>query len=205
MTREMAAITEEVVEKRIIVLRGSKVILSNDLARLYDVEHRVLMQAVKRNMDRFPSDFMFQLSRNELEAIKTQGQFTKEITTATGEAGGNSQRGKHMKYLPFAFTEQGVAMLSSVLRSKRAIQVNIEIMRTFVNLQRMMVSYSEISQKIEKMEKKYDAQFRIVFDAIRQLMAPPHPRKNQVGFHAELVTPARKKSPARKRTPAKKK
>lgn len=159
----------EMIEESIHIIRGQKVILDQDLAKLYEVETKVLMQAVRRNFERFPQDFMFQLTLEEAQVSRSQ------IVTL--------KRGQNIKYLPHAFTEQGVAMLSSVLRSKRAIQVNIEIMRAFVHLKQIAYSHAEFAHKLDALEKKYDAQFRIVFDAIRQLMAPPKPKKGQVGFH----------------------
>ena len=140
------------------------------MAALYEVEIKVLNQAVRRNLDRFPSDFMFQLTREESAFLRSQ-----IVTLETG-------RGRHRKYLPFAFTEQGVAMLSSVLRTKRAVRVNIEIMRAFVQLRQMLSSHADLAQKLEALEKKYDAQFKVVFDAIRELMAPPVPPKRRIGF-----------------------
>jgi hypothetical protein len=144
--------------------------LDSDLAELYGVPTKVFNQAVKRNRDRFPADFMFRLSTQEYEALRSQ------FVTL------NSGRGRHRKYLPFAFTEQGVAMLSSVLRSKRAVHVNIEIMRTFVRLRQMLAAHKDLAVKLQTLEKKYDAQFRVVFDAIRQLMTAPEPRKRKIGF-----------------------
>jgi hypothetical protein len=161
----------ELIEKRIFFLRGHKVMLSTDLAELYQVQPRVLVQTVKRNIERFPKDFMFQLSKEEFTHLKSQ------IVT--------SSWGGLRRATPYAFTEQGVAMLSSVLRSKRAIQVNIEIMRVFVRLRQMLASHVELARKLELLEKKYDAHFRVVFDAIRQLMKPPEPRRQPVGFRME--------------------
>jgi phage regulator Rha-like protein len=129
--------------------------LDRDLAKLYGVETRVLLQSMRRNLNRFPSDFMFQLSAEESTALRSQ------IVTLKGG------RGQHRKYLPYVFTEQGVAMLSSVLRSERAVQVNIEIMRAFVRLREMIATHKDLARKLEALEKKYDAQFRVVFDAIR--------------------------------------
>jgi hypothetical protein len=161
----------EVIERRILLIRGQKVMLSTHLAELYDVETRVLNQAVKRNISRFPQDFMFQLNTSEAEQLVSQNVIP------------------HKKYfggsLPYAFTEQGVAMLSSVLNSERAIKVNIEIMRAFVRLRRMLASHSELARKLDALENKYDAQFKVVFDAIRQLMAPSEPKKRPIGFLVE--------------------
>jgi len=136
----------ERVDRAILVIRGEKVMLSTDLAALYEVEPRTLVQAVKRNPDRFPPDFMFQLTWEEVDDLRSQSVILK--------------RGTNVKYLPYAFTEQGVAMLSSVLRSKRAIQVNVEIMRTFVRLRQMLATHKDLARKIEALEKKYDAQLR---------------------------------------------
>ena len=144
--------------------------LDDDLADLYDVQTKVFNQAVRRNRNRFPSDFMFQLTDREYHSLRSQ------IVTL------NSGRGRHRKYLPYAFTEQGVAMLSSVLRSNRAVQVNIEIMRAFVRLREMLATHKDLAAKLEALEKKYDSQFRVVFDAIRQLMIPPEPKKRKIGF-----------------------
>jgi len=158
----------ERIEEAIFWLRGHKVMLSTHLSELYQVEPRVMIQAVKRNIERFPSDFMFQLTDIEFADLKSQIVI--------------SSWGGLRRANPYAFTEQGVAMLSSVLRSKHAIQVNIEIMRAFVRLQRLIKSHSELAKKISEMEKKYDGQFRVVFEAIRQLMAPPDPPRRQIGF-----------------------
>jgi len=152
------------------LIRGHKVMLDDDLADLYDVQTKVFNQAVRRNRNRFPSDFMFQLTDREYDSLRSQ------IVTL------NSGRGRHRKYLPYAFTEQGVAMLSSVLRSNRAVQVNIEIMRAFVRLREVLATHKDLAAKLEAIEKKYDAQFKVVFDAIRQLMIPPEPKKRKIGF-----------------------
>lgn len=148
--------------------------LNSDLAKLYVVETKVLNQAVKRNIDRFPSDFMFQLSWEE-----TTNLLRSQIVTLKKEG---SKRGKHIKYQPFAFTEQGVAMLSSVLKSKTAIKVNIEIMRAFVSLRKMIITNAELSHRLDKLEKRYDSHFREVFEAIKQLMDQPAKKKNSIGF-----------------------
>jgi hypothetical protein len=145
--------------------------ISTDLARLYQVAPRALVQAVKRNTDRFPEDFMFQLTDKEFENLKSQ------IVT--------SSWGGLRRATPYAFTEQGVAMLSSVLRSKRAVRVNIEIMRAFVQLRRMLATHQDLSRKLAALEKKYDAQFKVVFDAIRELMKPPEPTRRQIGFRRD--------------------
>jgi hypothetical protein len=161
------------VERAIVSLRGHRVLLDSDLASLYGVETAVLNQAVRRNLARFPADFMFRLTSEEAFVLRSQ------IVTLDGG------RGRHRKYLPFAFTEQGVAMLSSVLRSPRAVQVNIEIMRAFVRLRRMLEDNAELARKLAALEKKYDGQFRMVFDAIRELMTPAVPKRRRIGFQQE--------------------
>jgi ORF6N domain len=143
--------------------------LDADLAELYGVETRVLLQAVGRNQKRFPKDFMFRLSKEEYELLRSQIVISKK-----GRGG--------RRYLPYAFTEQGVAMLSSVLRSEKAVQVNIEIMRTFVRLREMIATHKDLARKLEALERRYDAQFKVVFDAIRELMAPPESKKRKIGF-----------------------
>jgi hypothetical protein len=158
-------------------IRGEKVLLDADLAALYGVSVKALNQAVKRNLGRFPEDFMFKLTREEAEDVMRS---RSQIVTL--------KRGENMKYLPYAFTEQGVAMLSSVLRSPRAVQVNIAIMRTFVQLRRLMDSNRELARKIESLEKRYDQQFAVVFEAIKQLVSEDEARKaepkRRIGFHS---------------------
>jgi hypothetical protein len=157
------------VERSIYLIRGEKVMLAPDLAALSGVETKTLNRAVKRNIERFPKDFMFQLECEEWENLKYQF--------------GTSKHGGIRRARPYAFTEHGVAMLSSVLRSQRAVQVNIAIMRAFVRLRQMLLSNADLARKLEAPEKKYDAQFRVVFDAIRELMKPPEPPpKRQIGF-----------------------
>jgi aromatic ring-opening dioxygenase LigB subunit len=164
----------EIIEQKIILIRDHKVILDSDLAVLYGVETKVLNQAVRRNILRFPDDFMFELTAEEHESLRSQ-----IVTLKKG-------RGQHSKYLPYAFTEQGVAMLSSVLNSDRAIEVNILIMRSFVKLREMISSHKDLAKKLESLEKKYDSQFKMVFDAIRQLMVPPESKKKRtIGFGRE--------------------
>ena len=144
--------------------------LSTDLAELYQVEPRALIQAVKRNRERFPSDFTFQLSATEVENLKSQIVI--------------SSWGGPRRATPYAFTEQGVAMLSSVLRSKRAVRVNVEIMRVFIRLRQLLASHVELARKLDALEQKYDVQFRAVFDAIRELMAPAAVRGRPIGFRS---------------------
>ena len=164
----MAAVAVERIESRIFMLRGHKVMLSPDLADLYEVEPKALVQAVKRNIERFPADFMFQLNLQEFENLKSQ--------IVTSSCGGLRRA------TPYAFTEQGVAMLSSVLRSKRAVLVNVEIMRAFVRLRQMLAAHADLARKLAALEKRYDAQFKVVFDAIRELMIPPTGKKRPIGF-----------------------
>ncbi|MBI4834443.1 MAG: ORF6N domain-containing protein [Planctomycetes bacterium] len=168
--KETSLIPVERIEDAILFIRGHKVILDDDLARLYGVETRQLKRQVKRNIERFPIDFMFTITREEYRQI-LRCQF------------GTLKRGSHSKYLPYAFTEQGVAMLSGILNSKRAIQVNITIMRAFVKLRRILSSHKELAKKLEELEKKYDIQFKAVFDAIRQLMSEEEKPKPKIGFH----------------------
>ncbi|MDO9371963.1 MAG: ORF6N domain-containing protein [Gammaproteobacteria bacterium] len=164
-----AVIPTERIAHAILLIRGQKVMLSTHLAELYEVEPRVLVQAIKRNIERFPDDFMFQLSGEEFANLKSQ------IVT--------SSWGGLRRAAPYAFTEQGVAMLSSVLRSDRAVHVNIEIMRAFVRLRQMLATNVELARKLAALERKYDAQFKVVFEAIRELMTPPEPKKKRpIGF-----------------------
>ncbi len=167
MAGKQAPVPVERIERAILLIRGQKVMLDADLAELYGVEPRVLIQAVKRNIDRFPQDFMFQLTKREFSDLRSQ--------IVMSSWGGR-------RYPPYAFTEHGVAMLSSVLRSKRAVRVNIEIMRAFVRLRQILASHKELARKLEELEKKYDAQFKVVFDAIRELMTPPEPKRRRIGF-----------------------
>lgn len=184
MSKKQTVIPLERIETRIFLLRGQKVMLSTDLAELYGVEARALTQAVKRNTERFPEDFMFQLTWKEASILKSQSVILKEpVKPRLRSQSVILKRGQHIKYLPYAFTEQGVAMLSSVLHSKRAVRVNIEIMRAFVRLRQMLASNAGLARKLAALEKKYDAQFRVVFDAIRELMTPPEPKKKRpIGF-----------------------
>lgn len=162
----------ETIERRILLIRGQKVMLDRDLAQLYGVETRVLNQAIRRNIDRFPADFMFTLTRDEILRIS-------QIVISSSH-----ETIKFSKNV-MAFTEQGVAMLSSVLNSKSAVQVNIAIMRAFVKLREMIASNKELAKRLDKLEKKYDAQFKVVFDAIRELMTPPEPKRRKIGFWQE--------------------
>jgi len=165
MTEEVAPYGS--VQQAILLLRGQKVMLDRDLAILYGVETRALNQAVKRNHDRFPADFMFELTRDEIMGISQSVISSSEI--------------KYAKSV-YAFTEQGIAMLSGGLNSPRAVQVNISIMRAFLQLRALLATHADLAHKLEALERKYDSQFRAVFDAIRQLMAEPEPPRKQIGF-----------------------
>jgi hypothetical protein len=156
---------QAIIESKILIIRAKKVMLDRDLSILYGVTTGNLNKAVRRNLDRFPEDFMFQLTNQEL----------KNLIFQFGTSGWGGTR-----KLPFAFTENGVSMLSSVLNSQRAIQVNIQIMRTFTRLRKILATHEELRRKIELMEKKYDKQFKIVFEAIRQLMTPPESTKRKI-------------------------
>jgi phage regulator Rha-like protein len=162
-------ISVEVIAAKIFEVRGKKVMLDADLAKLYGVTTKRLVEQVKRNIKRFPDDFMHQLTRQEVANLRSQ--------FATSSWGGR-------RYLPFVFTQEGVAMLSSVLNSKRAIQVNIQIMRAFVKLRRMLLTNKDLRRKIEAMEKKYDQQFAIIFEAIKRLLEPPK-QTRAIGFHTD--------------------
>ena len=155
------------IANRILLIRGARVILDHDLAELYNVETKALKRAVRRNVARFPADFMFELTKEEYDNLRSQ--------IDTSSWGGR-------RYLPYAFTEQGVAMLSSVLRSQRAVLVNIEIMRTFVQLREILMTHKDLAKRLDELEKNYDVKFRAVFDAIRQLMNPSQKPKRRIGF-----------------------
>jgi phage regulator Rha-like protein len=161
----------ESIVSKILFFRGEKVLLDRDLAELYGVETKVLKQAVRRNIKRFPNDFMFELTKEESQSLRSQNVTLK--------------RGQYSKYLPFAFTEQGVAMLSSVLNNERAIDVNIAIMRAFVQLRRMIESHDELAGKLAELErhlKDHDEQIQAIFEAIHQLIAPPEKKRRKIGF-----------------------
>ena len=168
MNKNVETTSPESIERLIYLIRGQKVMLSPHLAELYGVETRVLVQAVKRNIDRFPEDFMFQLTDEEFANLKSQ------IVISSW---GGSRRAK-----PYAFTEQGVAMLSNVLRSKLAVHVNIEIMRAFVQLRQMLSADKDLERRFDALEERYDEQFKVVFDAIRALMEPPEKSRKKIGF-----------------------
>lgn len=167
----------ERIEKSIYLIRAQKVLLDRDLAELYEVETAQLKRAVRRNIDRFPKDFMFELTKQELEDWRCQ--FGTSSSVKMG-----------LRHRPMAFTEQGVAMLSSILRSKRAVQVNIEIMRAFVRLREMLSSHKDLERKLAALENKYDEQFKVVFDAIRALMKETEKPRKRIGF--EVKEPKRR-------------
>ena len=171
MTEQLVKIPAERLEKAIFLIRGEKVMLDRDLAELYGVETRILNQSVRRNLERFPPDFIFELTRDEIAGISqfvtsSNLKFSKRVT---------------------AFTEQGVAMLSSVLRSRRAIAVNVHIMRTFVKLRQILTSDAELARRLDELEGKYDRQFKVVFDAIRLLMNPRPLKRKEIGFRPKAL------------------
>ena len=172
ISRSKKPVSPDDVTDKILVYREKKVMLDSDLAKLYGVPTGLLNLAVKRNIDRFPSDFMSRLTKEETKSLILQIAISKK-----------EGRGGRRK-LPYVFTEQGVAMLSSVLNSRRAIQVNIEIMRTFAKLREMILSHKDLQKKIEEMEQKYDKNFSIVFEVLRELLNPPSKPKKEIGFHA---------------------
>jgi len=159
----------EDISRRIHTIRSHRVLLDADLAELYDVPTKAFNQAIQRNMNRFPEDFMFQLTEEEFAGLRSQF-----VTSKKGRGG--------RRYLPYVFTEQGIAMLSGVLNSHRAVQVNIAIMRAFVRMRRMLVNHEELARKVAALEGKYDSQFRVVFDAIRAMMEPPSTPRQRIGF-----------------------
>jgi len=172
MDGQITLVPMERIERAIIVVRGEKVMLDSELAEIYGVETKALNRAVKRNESRFPSDFMFQLTPEEAESLRCQ--------TGTSNEGRGGRR-----YLPYAFTEHGALMLANVLNSERAAQTSVQVVRAFVKLRQMLASNAELARKLAAMEKKYDAQFKVVFDAIRQLMSPPEKPKREIGFHVK--------------------
>jgi ORF6N domain len=184
--QQVALIPVERIERAIVAVRGEKVMLDSDLAALYEVETKDLLRAVRRNVQRFPRDFAYQLTGQELAILRRQ------FGTSSLGWGGRRTR-------PWVFTEQGIAMLSSVLRSDRAVEVNIQIMRTFVRLRQLLSSHADLARKLDELEKKYDKQFAIVFEAIRKLMEPPQPGEpKEMGYHT-LIPQADRKPASRRR------
>jgi phage regulator Rha-like protein len=171
MPADTSLIPMERIEKAILFIRGEKVMLDTDLAELYGVETKRLNEQVRRNPGRFPPDFMFQLTIEEAESLRSQFATLK--------------RGEHRKYLPYAFTEHGALMLANVLNSERAAQTSVQVVRAFIKLRQMLASNAELARKLAALEQKYDAQFKVVFDAIRQLMSPPAKPKREIGFHVK--------------------
>jgi phage regulator Rha-like protein len=163
-----AIVSVERIEQSILLIRGQKVMLDSDLADLYGVPTKALNQAVKRNKGRFPSDFMFQLTEEEKTQVVTNCDHLQKL--------------KFSPVLPYAFTEHGVVMLANVIKSKRAINASIQIVRAFVRLRQMLATHADLARKLHALERKYDAQFRVVFDAIRELMAPEKPKQWKIGF-----------------------
>ena len=183
MNGQMAVVPVERIERVILSIRGEKVMLDSDLAELYGVTTKRLNEQVQRNRNRFPQDFMFQLIPEEWNALRSQSATLK--------------RGQHRKYLPYAFTEHGALMLANILNSERAAQTSVQVVRVFVRLRQMLASNAELSRKFAALEKKYDRQFKVVFDAIRQLMMPPETKRREIGFHVKREDNAKPK--ARKR------
>jgi hypothetical protein len=168
------------IERSILLIRGEKVMLDSDLAELYGVPTKRLNEQVRRNLNRFPPDFMFQLTRKESKNLRSQ------IATSSSYGG--------RRYLPYAFTEHGALMLANILNSEQAAQTSVLVVRTFIRLRQMLASNAELARKVEALEKKYDGQFKVVFDAIRQLMSPPEPKRSEIGFHVKPEGDAKAKS-----------
>ena len=183
MTHDLINVPDKSVERSILLIRSQKVILDRTLAKLYGVSTKVLNQAVKRNPERFPPDFMFQLSIEEAKALEPTKESLRSQTVTL-----KKPQGKHIKYGPYAFTEHGILMLSSVLRSERAILVNIQIMRTFVRLREIFASNTELNRRLDAFERTYDGQLKVVFEAIKQLMGPAVPKKKPpIGFRPDTL------------------
>jgi hypothetical protein len=185
MEGQMSLIPVERIERAILSIRGEKVMLDSDLAEIYGVPTKVLNQAVKRNLDRFPEDFMFQLSAGEVFKLNRS-----QIVTG-------SQKHRDPRFPPYAFTEHGALMLANVLNSERAAQTSVQVVRAFVRLRQMLASNAELARKLEALERKYDRQFKVVFDAIRRLMSPAETNRREIGFHVKPDDDAKPK--ARKR------
>jgi hypothetical protein len=164
----------ERIEKRILFIRGQKVMLDADLARVYGVATKVLNQAVKRNRERFPEDFMFQLTREEVEQLQVAANRSQIVT--------GSQKHRDPRFLPYAFTEHGAIMAANVLNNPVAVRASLQVVRAFVRLREMLATHKDLARKLEALEKKYDSQFKVVFDAIRHLMAQPEPKEKKIGF-----------------------
>lgn len=205
MTEDLVTIPDSLIENSILLVRGHKVILDKELARLYGVSTKVLNQAVKRNLNRFPEDFMFQFTTEETAAwhqaipdpsrsqnvtlkgaiLRSQIVILKPERLRSQIVTLKKSRGKHIKYRPYAFTEHGILMLSSVLKSERAVQVNIQIMRTFVRLRELLASNADLNHRLDDLERNYDTKFKIVFDAIRTLLRAPRKKTRRIGFRGK--------------------
>ena len=170
----------EMIEKKILLLRGEKVMLDADLAELYGVTTKRLNEQVKRNSERFPTDFAFQLTPEEWERLKAFQKESNRSQIATG-----SQKHRDPRFIPWVFTEHGAIMAATVLNSKQAVEMSVYVVRTFIRLRQMIASNTELARKLNALEKKYDSQFKMVFDAIRQLMMPPEKPKRKIGFQRE--------------------
>jgi len=171
MNQHVARIPVERIEQAILLIRGQKVMLDADLAKLYATTTKRLNEQVKRNRDRFPDDFMFQLTKEEWGSLRSQ--------TATSKTGRGGRR-----VPPYAFTEHGAIMAANVLNSARAVQASIQVVRAFIRLRELLASHKELARRLDALEQRYDGQFKVVFDAIRKLMTPPEPRVPRMGFHA---------------------
>ncbi len=174
-----ALIPLERVESRILFIRGEKVIVDSDLAQLYGVTTSNFNKAVKRNIERFPSDFMFQLTKEEFESLRFQTGISNE--SMRSQFATSKERGGR-RYLPYAFTEHGALMAANILNSDRAVEASVQVVRAFVKLRQMLASNAELARKVEALEQKYAANFKVVFDAIKQLMAPPTSPNSKIGF-----------------------
>jgi hypothetical protein len=182
MTKTRVTVPVERVERAILLIRGEKVILDADLAVLYGVSTKRLKEQVRRNRQRFPADFMFELTTDEQSVLGDQigvSNLRSQIATSRSHGG--------RRYLSYAFTEHGALMAANVLSSERAVQASVEVVRAFVRLRQMLASNADLARKLEQLEKKYDHQFKVVFDAIRQLMIPPEPGRKQIGFQTKTV------------------
>lgn len=171
MSEHPVTIPMERIERAILLVRGDKVMLDSDLAEIYGVETKRVNEQVRRNLSRFPPDFMFQLNQKEWDSLRPQFATLK--------------RGQHRKYLPYAFTEHGALMLANVLNSERAAQTSVQVVRAFVRLRQLLASNAELARKLDALERKYDTQFKVVFVAIRKLMTPVPPKRREIGFHVK--------------------
>jgi hypothetical protein len=182
MHAKMGLIPLERIERSILLIRGEKVMLDRDLAAIYGVTTKALNQAVKRNGTRFPEDFMFRLTRDEVAELNRS-----QIVTG-------SQKHRDPRFPPFAFTEHGALMLANILNSRRAVQTSVHVVRAFLRLRQMLASNADLTRKVEALEKKYDGQFKVVFDAVRRLMSPAEPKRREIGFHVKPEDSAKAKS-----------